>query len=56
MSEEQNEQIVYWAPWIDRSTGQRENKSTVSEWLYKEPSSVWRNYWTTKTKTLFPAN
>lgn len=42
MREEQNEQIVYWAPWIDRETGQRDNKSTVSEWLYKEPSSVWQ--------------
>lgn len=42
MSEEQNEQIVYWAPWIDRETGQRNNKSTVSEWLYKEPLNVWQ--------------
>ena len=42
MREEHNEQIVYWAPWIDRETGQRDNKSTVSEWLYKEPSSVWQ--------------
>ena len=42
MREEENEQIVYWAPWIDRETGQRDNKSTVSEWLYKEPSSVWQ--------------
>ena len=42
MREEQNEQIVYWAPWIDRETGHRDNKSTVSEWLYKEPSSVWQ--------------
>jgi len=42
MSKEQDEQVVYWAPWIDRSTGQRENKSTVSEWLYKEPSNVWQ--------------
>lgn len=48
MSEEQNEQIVYWAPWIDRATGQRNNKLTVSELMYKEPQSVWQDLQDTK--------
>lgn len=52
MSDEQNEQTVYWAPWIDRATGQRDNKSTVSEWFYKEPSNVWQELLDTKDQNI----